>query len=143
MDALNMIVNVPSWAYDFCYYYLAVAAVVTVFTIYTLARIAFLPSIVHKVVPTTEIVINLVVSSLVTLLLMTMQFWICRSALKPSKVEKFAVTCGKEEDCTAVAGTQREGSPCTCGARGFCGGCAMNSNMLSGKASMELTPMSL
>lgn len=143
MDALNMIVTVPSWAYDFCYYYLAVAAVVTVFTIYTLVRLAFLPSIVHKVVPTTEIVINLVVSAVITLLLMTMQFWICRSALKPSKVEKFAVTCGKDEDCTAVAGTQREGSPCTCGARGFCGGCAMNSNMESGRASMELAPMSL
>ena len=138
-----MIVTVPSWAYDFCYYYLAVAAVVTVFTIYTLVRLAFLPSIVHKVVPTTEIVINLVVSAVITLLLMTMQFWICRSALKPSKVEKFAVTCGKDEDCTAVAGTQREGSPCTCGARGFCGGCAMNSNMESGRASMELAPMSL
>jgi hypothetical protein len=143
MDALNMIVNVPSWAYDFCYYYLAVAAVVTIFTLYTLVRLVFLPSIVHKVVPTAEIVINLVIATAVTVLLTMMQFWICRSALKPSKVEKFAVTCGKDEDCTAVAGTQREGSPCTCGARGFCGGCAMNSNMESGKASMELAPMSM
>jgi hypothetical protein len=143
MDTLNMIVTVPSWAYDFCYYYLAVAAVVTVFSLYTIVRLVFLPSIVHKVVPTTEIVINLVIATVVSVLLTMMQFWICRSALKPSKVEKFAVTCGKEEDCTAVAGTQRPDSPCTCGARGFCGGCAMNSNMLSGKASMELAPMSL
>ena len=138
-----MIVNVPSWAYDFCYYYLAVAAVVTVFSLYTLVRLTFLPSIVHKVVPTAEIVINLVIATAVTVLLTMMQFWICRSALKPSKVEKFAVTCSKDEDCTAVAGTQPPGAPCTCGARGLCGGCVMNSNMESGKASMELAPMSL
>jgi hypothetical protein len=143
MDAVNMIVNVPSWAYDFCYYYLAVAAVVTVFSLYTLVRLTFLPSIVHKVVPTAEIVINLVIATAVTVLLTMMQFWICRSALKPSKVEKFAVTCAKDEDCTAVAGTQPPGASCTCGARGFCGGCVMNSNMESGKASMELAPMSL
>ena len=28
MDAFNKIVQIPSWAYDFCYYYLAVAVLV-------------------------------------------------------------------------------------------------------------------
>ena len=143
MDALNMIVNVPSWAYDFCYFYLALVAVLTVSTVYVIIELVYLPAVVHKVVPTTRIGINLVINLVVMAAVGTMQFWICRSALKPSKVEKFAVTCAKDEDCTAVAGTQRPGSPCTCGARGLCGGCVMNSNMESGRASMELAPMSL
>jgi len=134
-----MVVNVPSWAYDFCYYYLAVAAAITVLSLYNLVQLVFLPSVVHKVVPTTTIVINLVIATAVTVLLTMMQFWICRSALKPSSgKESFAVTCSKDEDCTAVMGTQAAGAPCTCGARGLCGGCVMNNTMESGKHDQPL-----
>ena len=130
MDALNMVVQVPSWAYDFCYYYLAVAAVVVVYSLYSLVQLFSLPYLVKKIVPVTSIGIALIISSAVTVLLTMMQFWVCRSALAPRTMkEKFAVTCNRPEDCTAVAGSQRAGSLCTCGQRGFCAGCTMNSDM--------------
>jgi len=162
MDALNMVVQVPAWAYDFCFYYLAVAAVVVVYSLYSLVQLFMLPALVKKVVPVTSIAIALVLSGAVTALLTMMQFWVCRSALAPHTAEKFAshnmgvrsgvkeqfasnnmrgvlggpvgveqfaVTCKKPEDCVAVAGTQRPGSLCTCGDRGFCAGCTMNSDM--------------
>jgi len=128
MDVLNVVVQVPSWAYDFCYYYLAVAAVVVVYSLYSLVQLFSLPLLVKKIVPVTTIGIGLVISSAVTVLLSMMQFWVCRSALAPRK-EKFAVTCKTSEDCTAVTGTQRAGSLCTCGKRGFCAGCTMNNDM--------------
>jgi len=128
MDALNLVVNVPSWAYDFCYYYLAVAAVVVVFSLYTLVRLFMLPSVVLKVIPVTSVALSLLLSGAVTVLLTLMQFWVCRSALKPRR-EAFAVACKKTEDCTAEAGPQRPDSLCTCGGRGFCGGCTMNSDV--------------
>jgi hypothetical protein len=128
MDALNMVVQVPAWAYDFCYYYLAVAAVVVVYSLYSLVQLLTLPSLVKKVVPVTAIAISLILSGAVTVLLTMMQFWVCRSALAP-RMEKFAVTCKKPEDCTAVAGTQPAGSLCTCGQRGFCAGCVVNNDM--------------
>lgn len=130
MDALNMVVQVPSWAYDFCYYYLAVAAVIVVYSLYSLVQLLMLPSLVKKIVPVTSIAIALILSGAVTTILTMMQFWVCRSALAPrSAVEKFAVTCKTAADCTAVAGSQPSGSLCTCGQRGFCAGCTMNSNM--------------
>jgi len=130
MDALNLVVQVPTWAYDFCYYYLAVAAVIVVYALYSVVQLFSLPSLVKKIVPVTSIAIALLLSGAVTVILTMMQFWVCRSALAPrSAVEKFAVTCKKNEDCTAVAGTQRPGSLCTCGGRGFCAGCTMNSDM--------------
>jgi hypothetical protein len=132
MDALNMIITVPSWAYDFCFYYVAVAAVVTVFSLYTIVKTVMLPAPLLKEVGGLGIVLNIVLATVVSVLLTMMQFWICRGALKPVK-ESFAVTCSKNEDCTAVMGTQREGSPCTCGDRGFCGGCAMNNHMEGGE----------
>jgi hypothetical protein len=138
MDVLNMVITVPSWAYDFCYYYLAVVAAVIVFTVYMIIRLLLLPASIAKGVPVTEIVINLVLSAVVTGVLTMMQFWICRAALAPTKIEKFAVTCGKNEDCTAVAGTQPEGSLCTCGKRGLCGGCVFNSHMESGSSDQDL-----
>ena len=126
-----MIVPVPSWAYDFCYYYLALAALIVVFSVYSIVQLIFLPAIVQKVLPTGVIAINLAISATVTVLLTMMQFWICRSALKPSPavLEKFAVACASDQDCVAVAGTQPEKSLCNCGGRGYCGGCVMNSNM--------------
>ena len=130
MDALNLVVKVPSWAYDFCFYYLAVAAVVVVYSLYTLVQLFLLPSAVQKVVPMTALVVALLLSSMVSVLLTMMQFWVCRSALNPRNMkEMFAVACKKSDDCAAVAGPQKEGSPCTCGGRGFCGGCTMNSDV--------------
>jgi len=130
MDAMNMLVQIPSWAYDFCYYYLAVAAVVVVFSLYSLVKLLMLPSLVKKIVPTTMVALSLLLSGGVTVLLTMMQFWVCRGALAPRTTkEKFAVTCKSTEDCGAVAGTQRAGSLCTCGSRGFCAGCTMNSDM--------------
>ena len=116
--------KVPSWAYDFCYYFLALAAVLVVHTLYTLVQLFGMPANLKKAVPFTATVIALLLSGVVAVVLAMMQFWICRSALAPKTKEAFAVACKKPEDCAAVAG-----SPCTCGSRGFCAGCTMNSNM--------------
>lgn len=132
MDALNMIITVPSWAYDFCFYYVAVAAVVTIFSLYTIVRVLLFPTPLMKEIGGLGIVLNIVLATGVSVLLTMMQFWICRGALKPT-TESFAVTCNKTEDCTAVAGTQCEGSLCTCGDRGFCAGCTMNNHMEGGE----------
>lgn len=140
-----MVVQVPSWAYDFCYYYLAVAAVVIVYSLYSVVQLFMLPAVVQKVVPVASLTISLLISAVVATLLTMMQFWICRSALAPKKekfasqnmrgamagIEQFAVQCNKSEDCLAVAGKQHsDKSGCSCGARGLCGGCVMDSNMI-------------
>ena len=122
MDAFNAIVKVPSWAYDFCFYYLAAAAVVVVYSLYSVVNLLMLPAAAKRGVPVTSLVIALLLSGLVSSVLVMMQFWICRSALSPSKVEKFAVACANDGDCAASAGVP-QGPGCTCGARGFCGGC--------------------
>ena len=127
MDTLNMVVKVPVWAYDFCYYYLAVAGVVVVYSLYSIVQLLLLPAAVQKVVPVFAVAFALLVSGSVTVLLTMMQFWVCRSALEPR--ERFADKCKSDDDCTALAGTQRSGAPCTCGGRGFCGGCTVNNNM--------------
>ena len=122
------IMQVPTWAYDFCYYFLALAAVLAVNSVYALVQLFNLPAGLKKAIPFTPTVIALVLSGVLTVILSMMQFWICRSALAP-KNEHFATTCKSAGDCTGVAGTQHPGSMCTCGARGFCAGCTMNSNM--------------
>jgi hypothetical protein len=122
-----MIINVPSWAYDFCYYYLALAAIIVVSAIYSSVELLLLPPAVKKVVPIVGTVLSLLVSAVISTLLVMMQFWVCRSALAPTK-EKFAVTCKTTADCTAVTGTP-QGPMCTCGGRGFCGGCVMQNEM--------------
>lgn len=127
MNALNAVVQVPSWAYDFCYYYLAVAALVVVTTLWGVVKMLALPGIVKKFIPATGIILSLLLSGAVTTVLAMMQFWVCRSALKPS-TEKFAVACSSDADCTAVMGTPQN-SLCSCGGRGFCGGCVMQNNM--------------
>jgi len=130
MDALNNLVQVPSWAYDFCYYYLALAAVIVVYSLYSIFRLYSLPSLVQKIVPVTSISIALLLSGAVTVLMTMMQFWICRSALAPrALLEKFAVKCKETGDCLAVAGTQSGSASCTCGSRGLCAGCTMNNHM--------------
>jgi hypothetical protein len=134
MESLKRVVEVPAWAYDVCWYYFAIAAIMTVYAVWGIFKIATLPGIVKRFVPTTALIIGTALSSAVVILLTMMQFWICRSALAPakaaagSKKEPFAVACKSGTDCTAVMGTP-QGSMCTCGGRGFCGGCVMQNNM--------------
>lgn len=146
MDALNRIVAVPAWAYDFCWFYFAVAVLILVNSVWALWRLFSLPSLVKKVIPTTSITIAILLSGAFSIVLSMMQFWICRRSLAPAGkketfadlrkkgmlsgvAEKFAVACSTDADCTAVTGSQPAGSLCSCGGRGFCGGCVMNNNM--------------
>lgn len=128
MDALKNIVQTPAWAYDFCYYYLAMAAVIVVYSIWALVQLFSIPSIVKRMVPTTSVAIAILLSGALSVVLSMMNFWICRGALKPA-TEKFAVACSGDADCQAVMGTPQDPSLCTCGARGVCGGCVMRNNM--------------
>ncbi len=127
---MESILNTPSWAYDFCYYYAFVAAIVVVSVLWSLVKLNMLPTVAKKLLPMTSITVTMLLSALVIVVLTMMQFWICRGALNPAKkTEKFAVTCQNGvEDCTAVMGTP-QGPDCTCGARGLCGGCVMQNNM--------------
>jgi hypothetical protein len=144
MDAFNKIVAVPTWAYDLCYYYLAVAAIVVAYTVYALFRLFMLPGVVKKFVPVITLAIGLILSGGVTAVLTMMQFWICRSALSPSVVkekfanhdgekkqgtEQFAVRCSSDADCLSVNGTQPGSSPGRCTEKGVCGGYTFNNNM--------------
>jgi hypothetical protein len=141
MDVLNSIIAVPSWAYDFCYYYMAVAAIMLVFTVYSIVQLIFLPAAIQKILPTASIVLNLGIYAAITIVLSMMQFWICRSALKPAALkEAFAVACANDADCTAVNGTQGPRSLCSCGGRGTCGGCTMNNNMQPQATDFDLAP---
>lgn len=133
MDALNAIIRVPSWAYDFCYYYFAVAVIVALYSLYSMVQLFLMPGAYKRVIPFISTVLALGLSSLVSIVLALMQFWVCRSALKPADVasaknENFEIACKSGEDCTAVAGTP-QGSDCVCGGRGVCGGCVMQNNM--------------
>lgn len=132
MDALNAIIRVPSWAYDFCYYYFAVAVIVALYSIYAIVQLVLMPGAYKRVIPFVSTVLALGLSSLVSIVLALMQFWVCRSALKPAASgagkESFEVPCKSEGDCTAVTGTP-QGSTCECGGRGVCGGCVMQNNM--------------
>ena len=123
------VLQVPSWAYDFCYYYAAMAAVVVVYAVYTLIMLFSLPSAVSKFLPVTGIVISLILSSAVSVVLVMMQFWICRSALAPT-TEKFADKCDTDADCLNINGTQHcDRSLGQCGARKLCGGYYFNGDM--------------
>lgn len=192
MDALNRIVAIPSWAYDFCWYYAAVAAIVAVYSVWGIVQLFMLPGVVKRFVPTLGLSIGMALSSIVTIVLVMMQFWICRASLAPTRStekfaaksgshamegfaahmksgsyprpmgtegfaahmksgshamnegfaarssgsaayprsigEGFATACKSGADCTAVAGLP-QGSDCSCGGRGFCGGCVMQNNM--------------
>lgn len=129
MEAAKSFIAQPSWAYDFCYYFLAVAAVTAVYALYAIVRMFTLPGLVKRFVPTTVVTLALVLTSALSIVLAMMQFWICRSALAPGAgAEKFAVKCSAEQDCQAVGGAPQL-STCECGGRGLCGGCAMQNNM--------------
>jgi hypothetical protein len=134
--ALETVLRVPTWAYDFCYYYFAVAAIVALYTLYALFELFTMPGSVKRFVPMVTMAIALILSGLISGVLAMMQFWICRSSLKgsaaapaaPETKEKFAVKCQTGADCTAVMGTPQRGT-CECGGRGLCGGCVMQNNM--------------
>jgi hypothetical protein len=139
MDTLKAIIIVPSWAYDFCYYYLAMAIIVALYGVYALVQLFTLPGMVKKFIPITTIAIGLILSMGLSVVLSMMQFWICRSALSPAaakregfrvsaNAEGFAVKCSGDADCHGVMGTP-QGSTCSCGERGLCGGCMMRNNM--------------
>jgi hypothetical protein len=158
MDAFSKIVAVPTWAYDLCYYYLAISAIIVAYTLYALFRLVMLPGVVKKFVPVITLAIGLILSGGVSAVLTMMQFWICRSALSPAQVrekfanhngsgqqkqqqngngqaaaapasaEQFAVQCASDADCLAVNGTQPGGSPGRCQG-GTCGGYTFNNNM--------------
>lgn len=133
---MESIIRVPAWAYDFCYYNLAMAALVVVATLYSVVLLLLAPglSFMKKFFP----ILTLLSSGLVTVVLTMMNFWVCRSALAPNKnketfrdrpsapggrfgSETFAVMCANDKDCQA-ASTDTSKS-CTCGGRGVCGGC--------------------
>jgi hypothetical protein len=127
-SAVKSIVAQPSWAHDFCYYFLAAAVVTAVYGVYVIFQMMTLPGLIKRLVPTTSVTIALVLAIGLSVVLSMMQFWICRSALAPAKAEKFAVKCGSDVDCQAVAGMP-QGATCACGGRGLCGGCVMQNNM--------------
>ena len=128
MDVAKSLIAQPSWAYDFCYYFLAAAIVTAVYALYAIVRVFSLPGLVKRFVPATTVTIALVLTSALSVVLAMMQFWMCRSALAPARTEKFAVKCSSTQDCHAVGGLP-QGSTCECGGRGLCGGCTMQNNM--------------
>lgn len=146
MDAINAVIAVPRWAYDFCNYYLIMAVIMALYGVYALFKLFTLPGMIKKFIPTTTIAIGLILSIGLSVVLSMMQFWICKSALAPvagkekfadaagaksgsvKKAEPFAVKCSGDADCQAVMGTP-QGSGCSCGGRGLCGGCVMQNNM--------------
>jgi hypothetical protein len=138
MDAVKSVLSAPAWAYDVCYYYLAMAAVVVVYSLWALIQLLSVPGAVKRMVPTLSVSVALILSGALAALSAMMNFWICRSALKPAAPaapaaptakEMFAVGCSADTDCHAVMGTPQNPSICSCGARGFCGGCIMRNNM--------------
>jgi hypothetical protein len=131
MDQMIALLETPSWAYDFCYFFVFVAAIVVVNAVYSMVNIFRLPEVIKKMLPITSIILSLVLSAMVAVVMTMMQFWICRGALQPSKqVERFAANCQTAEDCTAIMGTPQP-SYSECGARKKCGGYNMQNNMES------------
>jgi hypothetical protein len=134
MDTVFYMLETPSWAYDFCYYYAFVAAIVVVMTVYSIVQLFMLPALVRKFLPLTQLTLSMVLSAIVSVVLTLMQFWICRGALKTKEnfaskaLEKFAANCQSGEDCTAIMGTPQP-SYSECGARKKCGGYVMQNNM--------------
>ena len=132
MDMINAVVQVPSWAYDVCWYYFAVAAVIAILGVTSLVQLFLVPGSVRRFVPTAFLALTIIFTIGVNVVLTLMQFWICRSALKApaaaKKAEAFAVACSDSSDCHAVNGAP-QGSTCTCGERGVCGGCVFQNNM--------------
>lgn len=81
MEAIKKLIEQPSWAFDFCYYFLAAAIIIALYGVYTVFHIFMLPSIVQKFIPTTMIALSIALSVILSVVLAMMQFWICRAAL--------------------------------------------------------------
>lgn len=130
MDVVKSVIAQPTWAYDFCYYFMAIAVITAIYGIYAIFQMLAMPGLVKRMAPTMTVVIALILTVGLSVVLAMMQFWICRSALAPggAKAEKFAVKCGNDVDCQAVAGMPQSAT-CACGGRGLCGGCVMQNNM--------------
>lgn len=124
---MENILNVPDWAPNVCYVYAIAAAIVVLQGIWVLFQVFTTPSVVRKFIPMISLGIYVILSTMVVGVMTMMQFWICRSALVTKK-EKFATKCDTDADCTAVAGVPQRDT-CSCGGRGFCGGCMMQNNM--------------
>ncbi len=124
MDIINSLTTKPAWAYTACYYYFFVAGVIGVLGVISILQLILMPNASRNLLAILTTSITLVISIAFSAVLVLMQFWICRAALK----EKFAVSCKDTGDCEAVMG-KPQGELCTCGARGLCGGCAMRNNM--------------
>ena len=132
MDALKAIIVVPSWAYDFCYYYLAMAVIVALYGLYALVKLFTLPGMIKKFIPTTTIAIGLILSLGLSVVLSMMQFWICRSALSPAAAKKEGFVAkaksGKEgfrasanaDGTLAFPGFSREGFAVKCSGDADC-----------------------
>ena len=127
METIDKMLATPSWAYDACYVFPAIAAIMILAGLVKLGSLFFLPAATKKMMPFLLVVIIAILDILVIAFFGIMYFSICRGALKPTK-EKFAVACKSTDDCTAVNGTP-QGGECQCGARGVCGGCIMQNNM--------------
>lgn len=131
MDMINAVIQVPAWAYDLCWYYFAIAAVVAILGVTSLVQLFLVPGSVRRFVPTAFLALTIIVTVGINVIFALMQFWICRSALRApaaAKKEPFAVACSNDQDCQAVNGTP-QGSTCACGGRGVCGGCVFQNNM--------------
>jgi hypothetical protein len=142
MDMINAVIQVPSWAYDLCWYYFAIAAVVAILGVTSLVQLFLIPGSVRRFIPTAFLALTIIVTVGINVILALMQFWICRSALRApvGKKEQFAVACSTTQDCQAVNGTP-QGSTCACGGRGVCGGCVFQNNMEPQPSfSSDLTP---
>jgi len=132
MDTLEKLLAVPSWAVEFCPIYLIVAAVAVLGNLTILASLLFIGPTGRAALAAAMkmslfgVVVALILNSVVIGFMGSLQFWVCKSALSPK--EAFAVKCESTKDCTAVAGIP-QGTACTCGARGFCGGCLQQNNM--------------
>lgn len=135
MDALQSLLAVPSWAVNFCPVYLIAAAIVVVANFSVFLAILFLGPAFRAALSAslkmtaTAILITLGLNTVVIVFMALLQFWVCKSALTSNQVkEAFAVKCKSLQDCTAVAGVP-QGTACTCGERGVCGGCTFQNNM--------------
>jgi hypothetical protein len=92
METVKKLIEQPSWAHDFCYYFLAAAVVIAIYGIYTLYSLFTLPNIVQKFVPTTMLTLSITLSVVLSIVLAMMQFWICRAALAPVHQEQKEVS---------------------------------------------------
>ena len=127
-DEAYAILRVPLWAYDMCYYYLAIAIVVMLTSVTGIVAILLVPGAMKTLMPTMGMVAWFIITGVTSVVISMMQFWICRSALRPGR-EGFAVKCSSVADCTGVMGTPQPSGLCECGARGLCGGCTMQNDM--------------